>query len=120
MDERIELLVNAEHGFTSNGVPKVPKSGYFSDERPQEPEQQAEPGYQFIPGGSFILDTDPEPKALWGEGDHVLWADGEALMLPGPQGAGKTTLVQATTPIISPRNGVGHDPHADPHAPFQP
>jgi hypothetical protein len=53
---------------------------------------EAESAYLFQPGGSFILDTDPEPKALWGEGDHVLWADGEALLIPAPQGVGKTTI----------------------------
>jgi AAA domain len=59
-----------------------------------EREQEAEPDYRFTPGGSFILDTDPEPKALWGDGDQVLWADGEALMIPGPQGVGKSTIAQ--------------------------
>ncbi len=50
--------------------------------------------YQFIPGGSFILDTDPTPQPLWGDGEQVLWADGESLIIDGPQGVGKTTLAQ--------------------------
>jgi 5S rRNA maturation endonuclease (ribonuclease M5) len=49
---------------------------------------------RFIPGGNFILDTDPIPTPLWGDGEEVLWADGEALIIAGPQGAGKTTLGQ--------------------------
>ena len=55
---------------------------------------KAETGYQFMPGGNFVLDTDPVPQALWGDGDQVLWADGEALIIAGAQGLGKTTLVQ--------------------------
>ena len=37
---------------------------------------------------------DPEPKALWGEGDQVLWADGEALIIAALQGLRKTPLAQ--------------------------
>jgi hypothetical protein len=40
--------------------------------------------YQFTSGGSFILDTDPTPLALWGEDDPVLWADGEAWIIAAP------------------------------------
>jgi hypothetical protein len=61
------------------------------DQQPPEPE---EPRYHFTPGGSFILDTDSTPRALWGEGDQVFWADGEALMISSRQGLGKTTLAQ--------------------------
>jgi AAA domain len=32
--------------------------------------------------------------AVWGEGERVLWAPGEPLMIYGPQGAGKWTLAQ--------------------------
>lgn len=60
----------------------------------EPPKPETEPDYRFTPGGSFILDTDREPKALWGEGDQVLWADGEALIIAGAQGLGKTTLAQ--------------------------
>lgn len=43
-------------------------------------------------GGSFLLDLPPTPPALWGKGDDILWARGEALMIAGPQGVGKTTI----------------------------
>lgn len=43
-------------------------------------------------GASFILDAPAEVGAIWGEGAQVLWAPGEALMIAGPQGVGKTTL----------------------------
>ncbi|MFN8147950.1 MAG: bifunctional DNA primase/polymerase [Candidatus Nanopelagicales bacterium] len=43
-------------------------------------------------GATFILDVPAEPPAVWGFGDEVLWAEGEALMIVGPPGVGKTTL----------------------------
>jgi len=44
-------------------------------------------------GGAFILDTPPQPPAVWGHGDEVLWAQGEPLIVVGPSGVGKTTLM---------------------------
>jgi hypothetical protein len=81
----------------------VPRSsGTFREreEWPDEPPpddgmpEQEESRYPFISGGSFILDTDPEPKAIWGRGEQVVQADGEALIIAAPQGAGKTTVAQ--------------------------
>lgn len=48
----------------------------------------------FRPGGSYLLDLPPTVDALWGEGEQVLWAPGESLMVVGPPGVGKTTVVQ--------------------------
>jgi len=45
-------------------------------------------------GASFLLDVPPVPPALWGEDDGVLWAAGEALLIVGPQGVGKSTIAQ--------------------------
>jgi hypothetical protein len=50
--------------------------------------------YAFTPGGSWILDTPVDPEPLWGSGNDVVLADGEALIVAGPQGLGKTTLAQ--------------------------
>ena len=47
-----------------------------------------------IPGGTWILDAPTEVPALWGEGDRILHAQGETLILVGPDGVGKTTLGQ--------------------------
>ncbi|GAA0638651.1 hypothetical protein GCM10009547_48590 [Sporichthya brevicatena] len=44
------------------------------------------------PGAAFILDTPNHIPAIWGEGTTIAWAEGEALMLNGPAGVGKTTL----------------------------
>jgi len=49
---------------------------------------------RYRPGGSFVLDTSPDPEPIWGSGTQVLWASGEALVIVGGQGVGKTTLAQ--------------------------
>jgi len=45
-----------------------------------------------VDGGSFVFDTPATPPAVWGEDERVIWAQGEALMICGPAGVGKTTL----------------------------
>lgn len=57
---------------------------------------ETEPAPRFVlkAGGAFILDTDPDPVPVWGQASDVLAAQGEALMIAGPQGVGKTTLAQ--------------------------
>ncbi|WP_302497045.1 bifunctional DNA primase/polymerase [Rhodococcus pyridinivorans] len=62
---------------------------------------------RFSRGGSFILDQPEVPTAVWGSGEQVLWAEGEALMLTGHQGTGKTTLAQQ---VILHRLGVRTGP----------
>ncbi len=56
-------------------------------------DQAAPPGssWDFLPGG-VLLDEPVTPPAIWGTGDAVLWADGESLIIAGPDGTGKTTL----------------------------
>ena len=49
---------------------------------------------QLTDGHAFILDAPDHVPALWGRGEHVLWSEGEGLQLVGPQGIGKTTLMQ--------------------------
>jgi hypothetical protein len=85
MSDRPELEVAKKYGLQppTNGVP---------DDGSNTSAAQA--AYRFTLGGSFILDTDPTPQPLWGEGEQVLWADGESLIIDGPQGVGKTTLAQ--------------------------
>ncbi|OBB94984.1 hypothetical protein A5782_08530 [Mycobacterium sp. 852002-40037_SCH5390672] len=43
-------------------------------------------------GDQFILDDPQDVPALWGSGTHVLWPEGEALMLASMPGLCKTTL----------------------------
>lgn len=46
----------------------------------------------YLRPGSWLLDLPPNPPAVWGEGDTVLWAQGEALMICASPGLGKTTI----------------------------
>ena len=48
--------------------------------------------WEFADGGEFILDIPDHIPALWGQGNEVLWAEGESLMVAGGLGLGKTTL----------------------------
>jgi hypothetical protein len=47
---------------------------------------------RLIDGASFILDIPPIPPAVWGQGTGIAWARGEALLIVGGNGVGKTTL----------------------------
>jgi replicative DNA helicase len=49
---------------------------------------------RFVDGGAFLLDRPADVPALWGRGTDVAWAEGESLMIVGPPGVGKSTLVQ--------------------------
>jgi len=46
----------------------------------------------YLRPGSWLLDLPPNPPAVWGDGETVLWAQGEALMICASPGLGKTTL----------------------------
>lgn len=45
-------------------------------------------------GGSFIFDDPGNVSAVWGEGEQILWAQGEPLMIAAPEGTGKSTTAQ--------------------------
>lgn len=47
-----------------------------------------------VDGAAFVLNESTSVPAIWGNGEDVLWASGEAVMLYGPDGVGKTTLQQ--------------------------
>jgi hypothetical protein len=63
---------------------------------PREPE----------PGDEFVLDGADDTVAMWGRDDEVLWADGEGLMIFGPQGVGKSSIVQQ---LVLRRIGIRDD-----------
>ncbi len=48
-------------------------------------------GY-LVPGAEWLQQLPESPPAIWGKGEQVLWAQGEALMIAGGPGLGKTTL----------------------------
>jgi hypothetical protein len=58
-------------------------------ERLREPEVSGE---RFVHGDSFIHDIPDTTPAVWGQGADVLWAEGEDLIVAGPQGVGKSTM----------------------------
>jgi hypothetical protein len=45
-----------------------------------------------VPGAEWLLQLPESPPAIWGKAEQVLWAQGEALMIAGGPGLGKTTL----------------------------
>jgi hypothetical protein len=57
-----------------------------------------------VSGGTFVFGEAIDPAPLWGEGDQVLWAEGEGLMVYGQQGRSKSTLAQQ---IVNARVGIG-------------
>ncbi|QXU52168.1 bifunctional DNA primase/polymerase [Rhodococcus sp. LW-XY12] len=61
---------------------------------------------EFVTGGDAILRAPSVPPAWWGEGSLVLAARGEALMLCGTSGLGKTTIAAQLV-----RASIGLDTH---------
>lgn len=49
-----------------------------------------------VDGATFILDQPSEIPVIWGRADtqEVIWAEGESLLIAGPQGVGKSTVMQ--------------------------
>ncbi len=45
-------------------------------------------------GDRFVLDVPETVPAVWGDGHQVAWAAGEPLLIVGPDGVGKTTVLQ--------------------------
>lgn len=58
---------------------------------PQDSTPKTEPDHS-IDGASFVLDQPSGVPAVWGRGTQVLWSKGEALMIAGGHGLGKTSL----------------------------
>jgi replicative DNA helicase len=74
--------------------PDVPfgEPDWIGEELP--PPQHAQ---HLIDGAAFVFDEPEQVPALWGSSEQPGWAAGEGLMIVGPQGVGKTTLMQQLT-----------------------
>lgn len=55
---------------------------------------EEDPFARYVLGGAFIFDQPAAADPIWGDHHNVLWSPGEALMIVGPPGVGKTTCVQ--------------------------
>jgi hypothetical protein len=64
----------------------------FNAEQAEKAKLQLRGTEKIVDGATFFLDVPSTPAAIWGRGDQILWARGEAFMIGGPQGVGKTTL----------------------------
>jgi replicative DNA helicase len=49
---------------------------------------------QLVSARSFVLDAPDHVPAIFGRDREVIWSQGEGLLIVGPQGVGKTTLMQ--------------------------
>jgi len=65
-----------------------------------------DPFSRYVLGGKFIFEQPAAADPIWGDARHVLWSPGEALMIVGPPGVGKTTTVQQ---LVLARVGVTDD-----------
>ncbi len=64
----------------------------FADEQAEKAKAAMKESIRVFDGATFLLDLPDTPPAIWGKGDDIFWAEGEALMIAGPQGVGKTTI----------------------------
>jgi replicative DNA helicase len=68
----------------------APSNGAHTSAQPRD----THAGAHAIDGAAFILNEPSTVPAAWGQDDQVIWAEGEPLMIVGPDGVGKTTLAQ--------------------------
>jgi len=66
------------------------RNRYAAEVDAAEPDDTPE---MLVDGATFLLDLPEGVPAVWGAGTDVLWAEGEALLIAGPPGVGKTTLI---------------------------
>lgn len=88
----------------SNHAPNHAAGQYTSEDQDDDHEGRKVWDARTAAGGSFVLDAPDTPPAVWGDDTEVLWAQGEALMLCGPAGVGKTTLA---VQVVAGRLGIG-------------
>lgn len=101
------VLIDTAQGAHDDGTPRCPFIRLSVDPDDVDPDELSKQNGETalapaarstgraLPGGEFILDQPSEAEAVWGGASgNVAWAKGEGLMLVGPEGVGKTTLMQ--------------------------
>lgn len=91
----------AAAGASTSSTTATAASGSGAPSAAPGDQPEADP---FRDGASFILDAPEKVPVIWGDDDDVLWAQGEALMIVGPPGVGKTTLIGQ---VLRARLGIG-------------
>lgn len=100
--QRAERRGRGGHEFTISDNGEI-GSNLTPDDH-DEPAEDEEWSRRMVTGGAFVLDAPQGIAAIWGMGEAVAWAQGEALMICGPAGVGKTTL---TVQLVAARLGIG-------------
>jgi AAA domain len=69
-------------------------NGYLLDHA--EPDELVErlPHSRLVDGAAFVFDAAADTEPVWGDSTAPAHAAGEGLMIVGPQGVGKTTIIQ--------------------------
>lgn len=78
----------------SNGNPGSPGLRPDGNPIPPQPNDTTALWGSFPPvdGAEWMFGNDDLATIVWGSGDDILWAEGEALLIAGGMGLGKTTL----------------------------
>ena len=105
-DRRVRILSEALEDATPERARELVDAWAATDAITQGPAQAPEWAARLAAGGSFVLDVPATPPAVWGDGDQVGWAEGESLLIAGPPGVGKTTLV---VQLVAGRLGINKD-----------
>ncbi|ATN88956.1 DNA primase/helicase [Mycobacterium phage Ejimix] len=105
MDHEIEATIDSGFNKTVGKARAVPERKLSLVSAPPEaPKTAQNPEARVIEAGSpwgdyppvdaanWMFDDDDAVVELWGKGDDILWAEGEALLIAGGQGLGKSTL----------------------------